>query len=128
LKTPDGMSVEGPPVRVFSQRQVSWRIRPRRPLSGRLEWVFAGRKVEKSVAAGPGARPVSRKRTRSLAGLVRYPTETPLDAGPVAWIEVSYPSATVTFLGLEAGWLVWFVAFSLPGAFLSSRWLEWRFW
>jgi hypothetical protein len=36
------MSVESPPVRVFSQGQVSWRIRPQRPLSGKLEVAVAG--------------------------------------------------------------------------------------
>jgi hypothetical protein len=120
LKAPDGISVEGPPVNVTGEREVSWRIRPLRPLSGTIEWTLAGRKVEKSVTAGPGSRYVSRKRTRSPLELVRYPTEAPLGAGPVDWIEVSYPYATVPFLGLETHWSVWFLAFSLLGAALAS--------
>ena len=87
LKLPEGMSVESPPVRVFSQ----------------------------------GLRYLSKKRTRSLVELVRYPTEARLEAGPVDWIEVSYPPASVRFLGLEAHWSVWFMAFSLLGAVLSPR-------
>lgn len=121
LKAPEGMVVESPPVRVFSQRQISWRIRPQRPLSGEFEWMLAGREVQKSVEAGQGRRYLSRKRTRSLLELVRYPTEAPLAAGPVDWIEVSYPSATVPFLGLEAHWSIWFIAFSLLGALLSPK-------
>jgi len=121
LKAPEGMSVESPPVRVFSQGQVSWRIRPQRPLSGKLEVAVAGTTVEKSVEAGQGLRYLSKKRTRSLVELVRYPTEARLEAGPVDWIEVSYPPASVRFLGLEAHWSVWFMAFSLLGAVLSPR-------
>jgi hypothetical protein len=133
LKAPDGISVEGPPVNVTGQGEVSWRIRPLRPLSGTLVWTLAGRKVEKSVTAGPGPHFVSRKRTRSPLELVQYPTEAPLGAGPVEWIEISYPYASVPFLGLETHWAVWFLAFSLLGAALASgpfklsgRWWNWR--
>jgi hypothetical protein len=75
--------------------------------------------VEKSVTAGPGPHFVSRKRTRSPLEVVQYPTETLLGAGPVDWIEVSYPYASVPFLGLETHWAVWFLAFSLLGAALA---------
>ena len=118
LQAPDGIAVESPAVRVFSQRQVSWRIRPRRPLSGKLQWTLDGHKVEKSVTAGPGLRLHARRRGRALSELIRNPSETPLPAGPVEWIEVVYPSATVKLLGLNAHWSVWFVVFSLLGALL----------
>jgi hypothetical protein len=36
LTAPDGISVETPPVRVASLREVSWRIRPLRAMSGEL--------------------------------------------------------------------------------------------
>jgi len=119
LNAPDGISVESPAVRVFSERQVSWRIRPLRPLAGEFRWVLDGKKVEKSVAAGEGFRYHSRKRTRSLVELVRYPAEALLPAGPVEWIEIAYPSATVRLLGLEAHWSIWFVAFMLLGAVIA---------
>lgn len=122
LEAPDGISIESPPVHVTSERQVSWRIRPLRPLSGQLQWLIAGAKVTKSVEAGPiGPRLVSRKRTRSLIELVRYPTEARLSSGPVDWIEVSYPATSVSLLGLEAHWSIWFFAFSLLGAVLAPK-------
>ncbi len=124
LKAPDGISIESPAVYVTAEREVSWRIRPLRPLSGTFVWTLAGSKVEKSVTAGPGSRFVSRKRTRSPLELVQYPTEAPLSAGPVDWIEVSYPYATVPFLGFETHWAVWFLAFSLLGAALASGLFE----
>ncbi|MDP3000668.1 MAG: hypothetical protein Q8N47_24505 [Bryobacterales bacterium] len=124
LKAPDGISVESPPVYVTGEREVSWRIRPLRPLSGTLVWTLAGSKVEKSVAAGTGPRFVSRKRTRSPLELVQYPTEALLGAGRIDWIEVSYPYASVAFLGLQTHWAVWFLAFSLLGAALLPGRLE----
>jgi hypothetical protein len=124
LNPPEGISVESPPVHVFGERQISWRVRPLRPVSGNLALSLAGSRMEKSVEAGPGRRLVSRRRTQSLVELVRYPTEAPLGAGPVEWIEVSYPSATVPALGVDVHWTVWFIAFSLVGAALSPGRLE----
>jgi hypothetical protein len=42
--------------------------------------------------------------------------EPPFAAGPIAWIEVSYPSATLAGFHIEMPWLGWFVLFSLAGA------------
>ena len=117
----DGVSVESPAVRVFSERQLSWRIKPLRPLAGELEWMVDGQKVTKAIVAGNGLRNHSRRRVRSLIQWVRYPTEAPLVTGPVDWIEVTYPSATVPLLGLDAHWSVWFVTFSLIGAAILAK-------
>jgi hypothetical protein len=108
MTAPEGISIDGPPVRAFSQAEVSWRIRPQRAVSGTLEWIVAGGKVEKYIAAGEGAGPILWKRSWFPAG-----------AGPIDWIEVSYPSASVALLGLETHWSVWFVGFSLLGALLA---------
>ena len=71
LKAPEGMSVESPPVRVFSQHEVSWRVRPERPVSGKLELVVGGRTVEKSVEAVAGGldRSVVPFRERAVSGV-----------------------------------------------------------
>src|SRR6185369_5986603 len=107
LKSPPGIAVEGPPVRVWSHREVTWRIRPERAASGKLEWNLGGATLQKSVAAGDTSGWLSRKRTRSLAALALHPTEARLPAGPVGWVEVDYPSAEVAIFGREAHWLVW---------------------
>lgn len=122
LRAPGGITVEGPPVRVFSAREVSWRIRPREAATGELQLTLAGTTVEKSVAAGAGTQFLSRRRTRSLAAFALYPTEARLAEGPVKWVEVDYPSAAVVLFGLEAHWLVWFFLFSVPGAILAAKW------
>jgi len=115
LHAPPGTSVESPPVRVLGQRQVSWRIRPLRPISGKLQWLANGHTWEKSIAAGSGFSFHSRRRSRSVIGLIRYPGELPLAAGPISWIEVSYPPATLAGFGIEMPWPAWFILFSLVG-------------
>ena len=52
LQAPDGIEVEGPAVRVPSLQQVSWRIRPVRPLAGELRWITAGHIIERRISAG----------------------------------------------------------------------------
>jgi len=45
LQAPEGISVENPGVRVFSKREVSWRIRPDRAGAGELRWMVDGKEV-----------------------------------------------------------------------------------
>jgi hypothetical protein len=110
LRAAEGIAVETQAVRVISERQVSWRIRPLRPLSGELQCIVEGKSLAKSVTAGEGFQYHSQLRARSIFELVRYPTEALLPAGPVEWIEISYPTRADTH------WSVWFIVFSLFGA------------
>ena len=121
LSAPEGIAIESAPLRVSSKRQVSWRIRPTRPLAGRLQCTVGGISMEKSIATGPGFRFLSQRRVNRAIDLVRYPTEAPLQAGQVDWIEVSYPPTTMTLLGLDAHWSIWFAASFLLGAILSPK-------
>jgi hypothetical protein len=77
LQAPPGIAVESPPVRVFAERQISWRIRALRPVRGNLRLVLRGRAIEKSIAAGE--RPLL------------HPKESRMPAGDVAWVRVDYP-------------------------------------
>lgn len=52
LVAPAGISIETPPVLVRSLHQVSWRIRPWKPLSGRLQWVSGDTKLSRRITAG----------------------------------------------------------------------------
>jgi hypothetical protein len=124
LAAPEGIAVESPALRVWSEREVSWRVRPERAVSGTLRCTVGGATVEKSVAAGAGPAYLSRKRTARLLEIVRYPTEAPLRAGPVEWIEVGYPATEVGPPGWETHWSAWFFGFSLIGAVALPR--GWR--
>jgi hypothetical protein len=126
IEAPDGILIDGPPVRVYNERQVSWRIRPVRPSSGELQWLTANGRVTKNITAGHGSHLISRRRTGSLWEMIRYPVEPLLGAGPIEWIEVSYPTAGVSMMGMEAHWSVWFTIFALMGAPLPAKIAQWR--
>ena len=91
LQAPPGIAVESPPVRVFAERQISWRIRALRPVRGNLRLVLRGHAIEKTIVAGEWNALLSPRRERSLLGFLLHPEESRLPAGDVAWVEVDYP-------------------------------------
>ena len=121
LQAPAGIAVETPAVRVLSQRQISWRIRPLKEVSGKLTVALAERTLEKEIDAGRGPRDISVRRASSVLDLFRHPREKRLPDGDVDWIEVSYPSARVRWWGLDLHWLIWFVLISMISALLLKR-------
>jgi len=116
LKAPGGITVETPPVHAIADRQVSWRIRPLRAISAKLELVHADRAISKSISAGSGIRYLSERRG-SIASLLLRPTELPLSDSEIDWIEVRYPTATI----LRLHWLVWFFGISAVAALALGR-------
>jgi hypothetical protein len=118
LEAPAGVAVETPPVRVQSERQLSWRLRPLREVSGRLRLVSAEGVVEKEIESGQGRRYVSVRRVSSVAQRLRHPGEPRLSGGSIEWIEIRYPPAKVRLGRLELPWLVWFAAVALAAAWL----------
>ena len=121
VRAPAGIAVESEGVRLDGGRQISWRIRAARPVSGKLEIVFPQETVEKNIDAGPGPRYVSERRVSSLADLIWHPSEALLPAGPVDWVEIRYPETDVAALGLELPWLAWLVVFSMITALALKR-------
>jgi uncharacterized membrane protein (DUF106 family) len=121
LQSPDGIVVEGPPVRVPGERQISWRIRAVRELSGTLKFVLPAGVAEKHVEAGVGPRYVSDRSVSTLLGQLWHPGERRLSLSSVDWIEIRYPSATVAWLGLDFPWVVWFLLISMVAALLLKK-------
>ncbi len=110
IQAPAGVEVETPPVRVFAERQLSWRIRPQSRVRGVLRVLAPGRDagtalVTGSIAAGQ----------RTLAILHRRQ-----NSNGAVWMEVDYPRATVDIAGLSLAWLVWFLAISSLSAALFA--------
>jgi hypothetical protein len=118
LSAPPEIAVETPPVRVLSERQVSWRIRPKAPVSGVLRIVVPGGAVEKTIRAGAGRHYISERRVSGLWDLIWHPAESRLPAGNIDWIEIRYPAATMHWLGLDLNWLIWLVLLSMLSALL----------
>ncbi len=105
LKAPPGVSVETPPVDVLSARQISWRIRPLRAVSGDLEVLMNGHRFKKKISAGNGIHYLSPRRQGSILAFLFDPVELPFANPAIAWIEIRYPTATI--YGLP--WAAWFV-------------------
>jgi hypothetical protein len=98
LQAPPEIAVETPPVRVFAERRICWRIRALRPVRGNLRLMLRGRAVEKTIAAGRWNALLSPRRERALWSFLLHPEESRLPAGEVAWVEVEYPPRP---------WLAW---------------------
>jgi len=118
LSAPPEVAVETPPVRILSERQVSWRIRPKAPVSGVLRIELPSGALEKKIEAGAGRRYISDRRVSGLFDLVWHPAESRLPAGNIDWIEIRYPSASMHWLGLDLHWLIWLLLFSMLSALL----------
>ncbi len=121
MRTPEGIEVESPAVRVEGERQISWRIRAVRATTGELQFVFPGQTITKSIEAGVGPVYLSPRRVSSALDLILHPSESRLPASPVDWIELRYPAATVHAVGLDLHWLIWLLAISMIGALLLKR-------
>ncbi|MGA2722837.1 MAG: hypothetical protein ABSG79_10540 [Bryobacteraceae bacterium] len=113
LQAPPEIAVETPPVRIFAERRISWRIRALRPVRGKLRLVLRGHAIEKTIAAGERNALLSPRRERSLWGFLLHPEESRLPAGEAAWVEVDYPPRP---------WLAWFLAISTAGALGFAMW------
>ena len=121
LQVPAGIAVESPAVRVLGEREVSWRIRPLRSVSGVIRVLLPGAVVEKTIQAGASPQYVSGRRVSALSDLIWHPAERRLPDGPVDWIEIQYPAASVHWLGLDLHWLIWLMLLSMLTALALKR-------
>ncbi len=121
LQAPPEISVETPPVRVFEDRQISWRVRPTQAVCGSLRFTLRGNTFEKTIASC-GAIFLSPRRVRSLWEFLMHPEERRLPTGDVAWLEVAYPKAEISIAGLRLPWIAWFSIISTASALGFGRW------
>jgi hypothetical protein len=115
------IAVETPSVRIPDLRQVSWRVRAMTKTSGSVILRTAGASLSKTVRAGETSGFVSERRVASLLDWFRYPGESRLPSGPLRWIRVDYPAATIDIFGFGAHWLPWFLAVSLLTMLLAKK-------
>jgi hypothetical protein len=116
-----GIAVETPCVRIPAERQFCWRVRATGATSGSVILRVEGASFEKAVRAGAPSGVIAERRVASLLDWLRYPGESRLPSGPLRWIGVSYPSATVDVFGYGAHWLLLFVAVSLLTMLLAKK-------
>jgi hypothetical protein len=118
LDVPDGVTVETPPVKIRSNRAITWRLRVDRPGNHTLVVRVGDAVVEKRIVAGRGWGPVPYLRSGHLLDTLLYPGEPPIAADhPVEAVEVGYPPQDLSVLGIEVNWLVGFLILSMAFGF-----------
>jgi hypothetical protein len=110
------------PVRIRSQRQIVWRIRPREAGYSRLIFDVGGARVDKELAVGNGFLRTSPLRPSwNWSDSLLYPWESPFpDSSPVKSIAVDYPQRTARAYGSKSWVYSWFVV-SMVAAFACRR-------
>jgi hypothetical protein len=115
------IAVETPFVRIPNERQFCWRVRAMCATSGSVILRVAGASISKAVRTGAPSGVIAARRVASLRDWLRYPGESRLPSGPLRWMGVSYPAATVDVFGFGVPWLLWFVAVSLLTMLLARK-------
>ncbi|MBV9498407.1 MAG: hypothetical protein JO138_03435 [Acidobacteriaceae bacterium] len=124
LLVPPEISLETPAVRSVTDRQISWRIRPLRPVCGSLRLQIRGAEIGKTICAGTRRLFLVRRRVQSLIAFLLRPEEARLPRGDVAWLQVDYPETDLTMAGLALPWIAWFVLLWSASAVVFARWFR----
>ncbi len=127
LESGSGAEVETDAVLATRRAMASWRVKGLEEGHHTLVLTVGETTYEKSLDVGTERVRVSKRRAYEGPDALVYPVEPKLDAGPVSWIDVRYPTTDTPWLGTEMHWLLWLVIVSLVGA-LIVRWLVnlWR--
>jgi hypothetical protein len=115
LEAPEGIRIETPAVRLPSERQIAWRIRPTARGSYQLLVHLPTGVAAKTLLVSDtvGRRSPMRPRAGFLTQLLN-PSEPPV-SGPGA-IEIDYPKREVTIAGWNLGWSGVYLALTLAFA------------
>jgi hypothetical protein len=126
LTSEPGVSVETLGVRSPERGIISWRVRAQENGVSLLTLMVGEEEVTKTVTVGDELQRVSKRRATQTADVMLYPIEPRIPTASVAWVDVRYPTISVSILGIPMHWLVWLFIISLVGA-LVVRWIV-NFW
>lgn len=115
------------PVRIFSKKEVFWKIKPLEEGNHHLNFHVGDRRYKKQLAIGEGFMRVSSKRPGSdVADVILYPLEKPFASdSPVHAITIDYPERNSRIYGTD-WWIVYFFVASMVFAFLFKPLLNVR--
>lgn len=123
LEPTEGCEVETSPLRIPSEREISWRIKAVKP--GKFEMLINldGQKMSKEITIGRYF--LSRlSSVRPASGLFRElmaPGENPLPTSAIEEITVKYPPRRFNFLGLRMHWLVVYFILSIIAGLILKK-------
>lgn len=101
LETPDWIAVDSPPVHVFKDPEISWRIRVNKRSVGVVKVIAGGNTVETRIDTRP------------------WPTTFQVMSSDLS---TPGPERTLSFMGISLHWIWWFSIFSILVAF-PLHWL-----
>ena len=118
LEVPEGVTVETPPVKIRSTREIVWRLRVDRPGDHALVVRVGDEVLEKRIVAGRGWGPAAYLRSGHTLDTLLYPGEPPIAADhPLEAVEVAYPPQDLSLLGIRVNWLIGFLILSMAFGF-----------
>jgi len=123
LKTPEGISVETPPLRIKEEKAIYWRIKALNPGKYYLEFILNSDILNKIIVVDDRlARLSVKKVSPNLLQQVLYPAEKsfPKNLG-IDYIEINYPSISYNLFGFQIHWLVIFFVVSILTGFLLKK-------
>ena len=115
------------PVRVFTKKEIFWKIKPVEDGSYNLIFHIGDRRYEKQLAVGEGFMCLSSKRPGAdFADILLYPLEKPFTSdSPVHSISIDYPERNSRINGTD-WWIAYFFVVSMIFAFMFKPLLKVR--
>ena len=115
------------PVRVFTKKEIFWKIKPIEEGNHNLIFHIGDRRYEKQLAVGEGFMCLSSKRPGAdFADILLYPLEKPFTSdSPVHSISIDYPERNSRINGTD-WWIAYFFVVSMIFAFMFKPLLKVR--
>jgi len=115
------------PVRIFTKKEIFWKIKPVEDGNYNLIFHIGDRRYEKQWAIGEGFMRLSPKRPGAdFADILLYPLEKPFTSdSPVRSISIDYPERDSRINGTD-WWIVYFFVVSMIFAFMFKPLLKVR--
>ena len=115
------------PVRVFTKKEIFWKIKPVEDGNYNLIFHIGDRRYEKQLAVGEGFMRLSPKRPGAdFADILLYPLEKPFTSDSLVHsISINYPERDSRINGTD-WWIVYFFVVSMIFAFMFKPFLKVR--
>jgi hypothetical protein len=80
-----------------------------------------GKRVRKLIEAGSHQLFIPGRSVNSALQTLWIPAERRIASNTVEWIEIRYPEAYLSVLGVHLNWLLWFFSVSMMAALLLKK-------
>jgi len=127
VRPADAIEITDGPVRIFSKRQVCWKIKALKKGYHHISFEVDRQPIEKELAVGDDFMRISPRRPSwHWSEILMYPLEKPFEADSVVQsITIDYPERVSWTCGTD-WWLIYFFAASMVFAFIFKPLLKVR--